>query len=67
MGFTLGFSSGSTMGPVTMGGNRKVLRDHQGITEHVQSVQPGALHGLLGCFCRTSWPPELHWSQGPVC
>ena len=37
------------MGPVTMGGNRKVLRDHQGITEHVQrrSVQNGFAFGFL--------------------
>ena len=25
----------NTMGPVTTGGNRQVLHDHQGITEHV--------------------------------
>ena len=37
------------MGPVTRGGNRKVLRDHQGITEYVQrrSGQHGFHFGFL--------------------
>ena len=49
MGFTSGFSSGSTLGPVTTGGNRKVLHGHLGITEHVQrrSVQNGFPFRLL--------------------
>ena len=34
-GFHFGFFLGSTMGPVTTGGIRPVLRAHQGITEHV--------------------------------
>lgn len=48
-GFTLGFSSGSPMGPVTMDSNRKVLCADQGITEHVswRSVQNGFPFGFL--------------------
>lgn len=48
-GFPMGFSLGSAKGPVTTGGNRKVLRDHQGVTEHVKwsSVQNGFPFGFL--------------------
>ena len=49
MGFTLGVSLGFTRGPVTTGGNGKVLRNHQGITKRVQrrSVQNGFPFGFL--------------------
>ena len=61
MGFTLGLSLGSTMSPVTTGGNKKVLCNHQGITEHVQrrSVKHGFHFGCLFGFhkgsCHHGW------------